>query len=91
MKGRTLFLALVALFCTAKPLAAADAGASPPPGTALGYLMHRPSAYKVKVIYHYKGHTYYRYAYPGYANGFPPPAFLYYGYPQSGYSYGVGF
>ena len=33
----------------------------------------------------------YRTTYPGYVNGFPPPAFLYYGYPQSGFSYGVGF
>ena len=33
----------------------------------------------------------YRTTYPGKINGFPPPAFLYYGYPQSGFSYGVGF
>lgn len=33
----------------------------------------------------------YRYAYRGYESNFPPPAFLYYGYPGSGYSHGMGF
>ena len=32
----------------------------------------------------------YRYVYRGYSNGFPPPAMYYYGYPQSGYTYGTG-
>lgn len=32
----------------------------------------------------------YRYVYRGYTNGFPPPAMYYYGYPQSGYTYGIG-
>ena len=34
--------------------------------------------------YYGPGYVKYRYTYPGYVNGFPPPAFLYYGYPQSG-------
>ena len=32
----------------------------------------------------------YRYVYRGFRNGFPPPAMYYYGYPQSGYTYGTG-
>jgi hypothetical protein len=32
----------------------------------------------------------YRYVYRGYKSGFPPPAMFYYGYPQSGYTYGTG-
>lgn len=32
----------------------------------------------------------YRYVYRGYRSGFPPPAMYYYGYPQSGYTYGTG-
>jgi hypothetical protein len=32
----------------------------------------------------------YRYVYRGFKNGFPPPAMYYYGYPQSGYTYGTG-
>jgi hypothetical protein len=31
-----------------------------------------------------------RHVYNGYANGFPPPAFLYYGYPHSGDETGIG-
>jgi hypothetical protein len=38
----------------------------------------------------HKGAITYRYTYRGYANGFPPPAMYYYGYPQSGFSYGMG-
>jgi hypothetical protein len=37
------------------------------------------------------GEVTYRYTYRGKTNGFPPPAMYYYGYPQSGYSYGIGF
>ena len=37
-----------------------------------------------------KGVITYRYVYRGYKNGFPPPAMYYYGYPQSGYTYGTG-
>jgi hypothetical protein len=32
----------------------------------------------------------YRYVYRGFRNGFPPPAMYYYGYPQSGWTYGTG-
>lgn len=32
----------------------------------------------------------YRYVYRGFRAGFPPPAMYYYGYPQSGYTYGTG-
>ena len=42
------------------------------------------SQYGVRVTYQGPGYTKYRYTYPGYVNGFPPPAFLYYGYPHSG-------
>jgi hypothetical protein len=31
-----------------------------------------------------------RQTYPGYAEGFPPPAYLYYGYPKSGDFSGMG-
>ena len=36
------------------------------------------------------GQTTVRQTYPGYAAGFPPPAFLYYGYPHSGDDTGIG-
>lgn len=49
------------------------------------------SQYGVRVIYSGPGYQKSRYTYPGYVNGFPPPAFLYYGYPNSGFSYGTGF
>jgi len=52
---------------------------------------HSPSRYGVMATYHYKGQVIQRYTYPGYVDQLPPPAFLYYGYPQSGFSYGVGF
>ena len=49
------------------------------------------SGYEAIVIVRKNNHVSYRTTYPGYINGFPPPAFLYYGYPQSGFSHGVGF
>jgi hypothetical protein len=49
------------------------------------------SGYEAIVIVRKPSGVTYRTTYPGYINGFPPPAFLYYGYPQSGFSYGVGF
>jgi hypothetical protein len=57
---------------------------------------HRPlprtrSGYEATIIVRKNNHVTYRTTYPGKINGFPPPAFLYYGYPQSGFSYGVGF
>jgi hypothetical protein len=64
-------------------LGSAMASAAPP--------RRSPSGYAVRVTYHYRGRTVTRITYPGYVQGFPPPAFLYYGYPQSGFSYGVGF
>jgi hypothetical protein len=36
------------------------------------------------------GKTEVRQVYSGYANRFPPPAFLYYGYPHSGDGTGIG-
>jgi hypothetical protein len=36
------------------------------------------------------GQTTVRQTYPGYSAGFPPPAFLYYGYPHSGDGTGIG-
>lgn len=35
------------------------------------------------------GQTKVRQTYPGYAEHFPPPAYLYYGYPKSGYFTGM--
>ena len=49
------------------------------------------SAYGVWVKSYRHGQPTYRFTYPGYINNFPPPANLYYGYPQSGHSYGIGF
>ena len=49
------------------------------------------SRYGVMATYKYKGRVVQRYTYPGYIHQLPPPAFLHYGYPQSGYSYGPGF
>jgi len=37
------------------------------------------------------GQVHVRKVYPGYANQFPPPAYLYYGYPHSGDDTGLGF
>ena len=37
------------------------------------------------------GNVQVREVYPGYAEHFPPPAYLYYGYPKSGYYSGLGF
>ena len=51
----------------------------------------RPSSYGVNLYYPQDGGLPRRYTYPGYKNGFPPPAFLYYGYPQNGSTTGVGF
>ncbi len=48
------------------------------------------SRYGEWVRVNHNGTTTYRYVYRGYTNGFPPPAMYYYGYPQSGYTYGTG-
>jgi hypothetical protein len=69
----TMLVASIAL--ATAPLHAA--GPKPPPGFG-------KSQYGVRVTYHSPGYVKYRYTYPGYINGFPPPAFMYYGYPQSG-------
>ena len=37
------------------------------------------------------GQVHVRQVYPGYAERFPPPAYLYYGYPHSGDDTGLGF
>lgn len=37
------------------------------------------------------GYPAYRYTYRGASDGFPPPAWLYYGYPHSGDGSGIGF
>jgi hypothetical protein len=37
------------------------------------------------------GNIRYRQVYPGYSEHFPPPAYLYYGYPKSGDDTGLGF
>ena len=50
-----------------------------------------PSRYCVRAVYQYRGRTYERITYPGYIHKLPPPAFLYYGYPQNGSTSGVGF
>jgi hypothetical protein len=44
-----------------------------------------------RVVYRQHGPPVYRRVYPGYEHGFPPPAMLYYGYPHSGSSFGMGF
>lgn len=51
----------------------------------------RPSSFGVYLYYPQDGGQPRRYTYPGYKNGFPPPAFLYYGYPQNGSTTGIGF
>ena len=82
MKRWTVVLALLA----ASQLSATSAQAFERPQPGFG-----KSQYGVKVIYRGPGYVKYRYTYPGYVNGFPPPAMYTYGYPLSGYSYGVGF
>ncbi len=62
----------------------------PAPGEPKPPLGFGISGYGVRLKYSGPGYTKYRYTYPGYQNGFPPPAMYYYGYPGSGYSYGVG-
>jgi hypothetical protein len=88
----------LALFLSAVVTLAADVSAqnavevpSNPPRVAPRGALRRPSGYGVDVIYQHRGYITHRYTYPGYKNGFPPPAFLYYGYPGSGFSHGVGF
>ena len=89
----------LALFLAAALLMAADASAQErgietpayPPRVVPRGAVRRPSGYGVDVTYQHKGYITHRYTYPGYINGFPPPAFLYYGYPGSGFSHGVGF
>ena len=68
-------------------LVAQDCKAGPPQRP----LKKTKSGYEVTAIVRKNNCVTYRTTYPGYINGFPPPAFLYYGYPQSGFSYGVGF
>ena len=43
---------------------------------------YRHSSYSETLVRTRHGHVTVRQVYPGYANGFPPPAFLYYGYPH---------
>ena len=59
--------------------------------TAIGPYKKTKSRYETIVVIRKNGNVTYRQTYPGYINGFPPPAFLYYGYPQSGHTHGVGF
>jgi opacity protein-like surface antigen len=48
------------------------------------------SRYGEWVRVNHNGVITYRYVYRGFKSGFPPPAMYYYGYPQSGYTYGTG-
>jgi hypothetical protein len=52
---------------------------------------YRYSSYSETIVRTRNGHVTLRQVYPGYVNGFPPPAFLYYGYPHSGDGTGIGF
>lgn len=44
-----------------------------------------------RIVYRQNGRVKQRLVYNGYVHGFPPPAMLYYGYPGSGHSHGIGF
>jgi hypothetical protein len=76
-----------AMFALAMAAASAEAAAPP----RCQPLPRTRSGYEATVIVRKNNQVTYRTTYPGKINGFPPPAFLYYGYPQSGFSYGVGF
>jgi hypothetical protein len=71
-----MFVGLVALSAAAR----SDAGTCPPQSRYGEWI-------KVK---NKDGVITYRYVYRGFRSGFPPPAMYYYGYPQSGYTYGTG-
>jgi|GEM_PF-4275911 len=81
---RQALLALAILGCLA-----AGAHATPPQKRPWVNRDVSPSRYGVYVKTIRNGKPAYRYTYPGYEAGFPPPAWLYYGYPQSGHSYGA--
>jgi hypothetical protein len=51
----------------------------------------RQSGYGEWIRVNTNGVITYRYTYRGKVSGFPPPAMYYYGYPGSGFSYGMGF
>jgi hypothetical protein len=76
MKRLLLAALLVNLICTSVSFAAAPC----PPKSRYGEWI------KIEK----DGVITYRYVYRGFRNGFPPPAMYYYGYPQSGYTYGTG-
>ena len=84
---RAWLLSLVVLSLVCGTAVAAKAGRAP----YSPRLRPSPSRYGVMATYHYQGRVVQRYTYPGYVHQLPPPAFLYYGYPQSGHSHGVGF
>jgi hypothetical protein len=75
----TRFLLLVAL--------SGVLAASTPASAAV---RHRPP-HAAKARYKATDWPHGRVTYRGYAWGFPPPAYLHYGYPGSGYASGLGF
>lgn len=83
MKRRFAALVLIGLFGTGSLAAAAPAGPPRP--------VRRPSYGVYVKTTTPDGKITYRHAYRGYESNFPPPAFLYYGYPSSGFSHGIGF
>lgn len=80
---------LLAIVTLLAALAAPAAAGEPAEGPVVS-MLRRPSSYGVWATYRYRGTVTRRYTYPGYTTGYPPPAFLYYGYPQSG-AYSTGF
>ncbi len=84
MKHWTLALALFSLIALAHASDAQAVQRRYPPrytrGTYAEYLAKKQPNGDVKV----------RQVYSGYSSNFPPPAFLYYGYPHSGDGSGIG-
>ena len=76
---KKLSIGLVVLWCAlwASPASSQAALRRNPP-------RYQRGTYFPTIVVPRKGQMTTRQVYPGYKNGFPPPAWLYYGYPHSG-------
>jgi hypothetical protein len=89
-RGLALLVVAIALF------AGESSAAEPARKSSRRVRMQYPPRYtrdSMSQLYVYKnrqGQVKTRVTYPGYAEGFPPPAYLYYGYPKSGDYTGMG-
>jgi hypothetical protein len=87
MMGGRFAWAFLLVCCTSA------AGAAHPPRTYAHAPTHSQRSFheKSRVVYRANGRPMPRTMYRGYYQNLPAPAYLYYGYPGSGHSYGVGF